>query len=406
VSGIALSNRHVFAVTANTAGRASRDPAGPSGLLVFDRRDLTLLAEHVFSSVFDAHSVLALDGELLVVSTGTDEITRVRLDGPNVVSEEVLWRMDVHGPRADVHHLNAICSRRGEVLVSGFGKKTGHLWSTATAGFIVSVTTGERLAMGIGHPHSLIDVEETLAYCESSTATVRLLGKNRAQQLPGYARGLCRVGDRLLVGTSRGRQTSKSTGLTTRADPGMPVGCCAVVTLRLPSLDIERVVDLDELAFELYDLQPVSDVAQWPVTEEAEWRKNLVTGLRAGYEERDATVSWLHAEVSVRDAEIARLHREVAERDRVITWLHGEAAERDHTITWLHGEAAERDRTITWLHGEVAERDRTITWLHGEVAERDPIITWLHREVANRDRLIDGLRQSQSRSPGQVESDP
>jgi uncharacterized protein DUF4915 len=331
VSGIALTNHYVFAVTTRTtmAGRGSRGPGEASSLLVFDRSDLSLLSDYVFSSVFDAHSVQASDTEVLVVSTGTDEIIRVQLDGPRVVSEDVIWRMDVGGPRSDVHHLNAICSRGGEVLVSGFGRKTSHTWSTATEGFILSVTTGERLATGIGHPHSLIDVDGTLAYCESSTETVRLLGEDRSRRVPGYARGLCRVGDRLLVGTSKGRQTSKSTGLTNRADPGIPAGCCAVVTITLPSLDIERVLHLDDLAFEIYDLRPVSGTAQWPVVEEAEWRKSLVAGLQAAYEESDATVSWLHTEVSIRDAEVARLHREVAERDRTITWLSGEVANRD-----------------------------------------------------------------------------
>jgi hypothetical protein len=329
ISGTLLTSRYLFAVLPNTM---TMSPNRPSSLLVFDRRDLTLLTDHAFSSIVDAHSLLAIDGGLLVVSTGTDEVTRVRLEGAEVVAEEVVWRMDANGPRADVHHLNAICSRGGELLVSGFGKKTGDTWSTAGSGFIVNITSGETIATGIGHPHSIIDVDGTMAYCESSTATLRMMGGARSQQLPGYPRGVCLAGDRLMVGTSQGRRTSKSTGLTNRADPGTTAGRCAVVMLALPNLTIERVVYLDDLAFELYDLQAVETIAGWPVVEETEWRKSRSTGLQAAYEACAATITWLHTEVSARDADITQLHREVALRDRTIAELHREVAVRDQRI--------------------------------------------------------------------------
>jgi hypothetical protein len=102
--------------------------------------------------------------------------------------------------------------------------------------------------------------------------------------------------------------------------------------LALPSLAIERVVYLDDLAFELYDLQAVGTIAAWPVVEETEWRKSRSTGLQAAYEACAATTTWLHTEVSARDAEITQLHREVALRDRTIAELHREVAVRDQRI--------------------------------------------------------------------------
>jgi hypothetical protein len=191
--------------------------------------------------------------------------------------------------------------------------------------------TGERIGEGLGHPHSILDIDGTLAYCESSTASV-VVGGSRSEQLPGYPRGLCRVGDRLLVGTSRGRKVSKSTGITNRADPGAPAGRCSVTTLALPGLAIERVDDLDELALEIYDLQPVSDAAAWPVVAETEWLKSRLVGLQERYEEHDGTVTWLHTEVAARDAEIVRLHSEVARRDASIAELQRDVADRDERL--------------------------------------------------------------------------
>lgn len=322
--GIAVSDRYVFVATGRpkSTGRASRGSAGPSGLFVLDRNDLSLISSHVCKNVVDAHSLYAGDGELVVTSTGTDELVRMPLRGPDVIGEEVLWRPDPAGPRADVHHLNALCSWHGKLVVSGFGRKVGQLWNSAADGFIADVASGERLATGIGHPHSLIELDDTLAYCESATATIRLLGNVNVREVPGYARGLCRVGDRLFAGTSKGRRTSKSTGaLTNRGDPGTPAGHCSLVQLRLGSLEIERVVDLDLLSWEIYDLQPISGVERWPVLEEVEWRDSFIVGIRTDYEERDQTVSWLHSEVGIRDSEITRLHREVADRDRIVEHL-------------------------------------------------------------------------------------
>ena len=153
---------------------------------------------------------------------------------------------------------------------------------------------------------------------------------------PDTRAGIARVGDHLFVGTSRGRQVSKSTGrLTNRADPGTPAGKCTVVCLTADTLEIRRVVDLDHLAIEIYDLLPVSETDGWPVLTDTEWRDELITSLTASFETRDATIAWLHTEVSDRDATVAWLHREVAERDRSVASLHQEVASRDRQIEAL-----------------------------------------------------------------------
>ena len=350
--GIALADPYIFVTTGRPRfkGRASRDSTGRSHLFVLDRHDLALVSSHVCEHVVDAHSLRVGDDHVEIVSTGSDEVVRLRLSGPHVIAEEVVWRPDPAGPRADLHHLNAICSWRNDVVVSGFGRKTDRLWSSAADGFIACLGSGERLATGIGHPHSVVDLDGTLAYCESSTGTVRLLGREEVGWVPGYARGICRVGDRLFVGASKGRRFSNSTGvLTNRADPGSPTGHCSLVRLRIDTLTTDKVIDLDLLSWEIYDLLAVSEVENWPLVDEVEWRDSFIVGVRAEYEERDQVLSWLHTEVGARDSEVTRLHQEVAERDRIVEWLHGEVAERDRIVKSLQREVAARDSVIEEL---------------------------------------------------------
>jgi hypothetical protein len=345
ITGLTVLGRYLFAVTSrsNPTGRGSVDPPGPSLLLAFDRTDLRLLHEHKCSTVFDAHSLWAWENELYVVSTGTDAVVRLGLRGPEVIAEQVRWRPDPAGPAADVHHLNAICSWGGRLVVSGFGPKADLPWSSATDGFIVDVATGESVVSGVSHPHSLTEVDGALAYCESSSRAVRLVGRSGEQRLPGYARGMCRVGDRLFVATSRARRVSKSTGaLTSLHDAGAELqGGCTLIRLTDDTLAIEEVINLEAYGGEIYDLLSVSAVQQWPIADEIAWRNAALRGLRESFDERDSTISALHIEVAQRDRTVGSLHQEVAKRDRTIAWLHGEVAARDQIVARGRTERAE-----------------------------------------------------------------
>jgi len=305
VTGTAITDDYVFVVSPLAANGSS------SSIVAFQRDDFRLLTEYTLASIIDAHSICAVDKGLLVVSTGTDSVVRVGLNGPNVVSEDVLWRPDPVGPFSDIHHLNGVCIHHGNAVVSGFGLRTDRFWSTAERGFIVDIATNERIADAIGHPHSVLDLDETIAYCESSTTSVRIAGSTREQQLPGYTRGLCRAGNRLIAGTSVGRRVSKSTRLSNRADPGISAGRCTITVLSLPNLDIERETDVSDLGTEIYDLQAVSHVERWPILEESIWTQRAILGARTSYEERHAAVAWLTSELASRDEEIARLRAEL-----------------------------------------------------------------------------------------------
>ena len=116
VTGIAASDHYIYVV---------RRDKPREQLVIFDRSDLTLRNCHTFQMVEEAHSMWGTDGALLVVSTGTDEVIEVKLRGAEVLAETVFWRPEPTAPRKDIHHLNAIYGWQGDLLVSGFGKKTG-----------------------------------------------------------------------------------------------------------------------------------------------------------------------------------------------------------------------------------------------------------------------------------------
>ena len=126
---------------------------------------------------------------------------------------------------------------------------------------------GSVIAAGLEHPHSLLPLSEKLAACASRHQELVVLGPGlaRNRKLDGYTRGLCLDGPDLFVGTSVGRRVSRSSGrVDNPADPGTTVGRCAVTQLSASDLAVKRTFDLGAYGDEIYDLVPVTAVAQWP----------------------------------------------------------------------------------------------------------------------------------------------
>lgn len=278
-TGLAVSDEHLYVVIQDQEYH----------LAVFDRATLDLQNLIALSPMLDVHS-LWLDGETLyAVSTGTDEIYRMRLRGTGVEAVEVYWRPDADGAREDRHHLNAIFGMHGHLYASGFGPKAGPRWGSARDGFIIDLSEKQSIASGIEHPHSVALIGDTLAYCESRHSALRFLGSERGQQLPGYTRGLCAIGDSIYVGTSLGRRVSKSTRLVNNpADPGVSSGGCAIYRLSAQSLAIEQAIDLSTFGYEIYELLPVEGAASWPTIPPSEWQPNLLRRLLINIDQQQA----------------------------------------------------------------------------------------------------------------------
>src|SRR5262249_47330312 len=131
---------------------------------------------------------------------------------PEIASCSIHWRPDPAWPRMDGHNLNGLCLHRGDLLVSGLGRHHPKGWAGAREGFIYNIDRGMTVAMGLHHPHSILELDCGLAWCESLRNIVHLPGLPPVIDLPGYPRGLCRIGESILVGTSARRKVSRSTG--------------------------------------------------------------------------------------------------------------------------------------------------------------------------------------------------
>jgi hypothetical protein len=249
IAGMALSSRYIFMALRSLPG---------SSLLVLRRADLTIVNYYTCHLVKDIHALWASSWFLFAASTGTDEVVALHLFDHEIHEEIVVWRPDPDGPRADRHHINTVSVWRDNLLIAGFGAKAGESWSSAQQGFILNQTRNEVIVSGIEHPHSIVALDDTIAYCESGSKTVRIAGTSRCRQLPGFTRGLCLLGGKLFVGTSIGRYISRSTGrINNLAELGLDEGLCSVSRLDAGTLEIEQTVDLSDYGSEIYELLPV-----------------------------------------------------------------------------------------------------------------------------------------------------
>jgi hypothetical protein len=328
-TGLAQCERYVY-VAAQPSDSLRPNAARPSSVLfVFNRHDLSLAGHYSFQSGTDIHSLLAHEGRLYAVSTGTDEVIELRLRNAEVISENCFWRLDTDVPREDIHHLNAISLWGDDLVISAFGRKASGRWHSARDGFIRNISRGETLAHGLDQPHSLADFGLSIGCCESRQRAVRVLGDQRVQHLPGYTRGMCLLDQHLFVATSMGRQVSRSTGLTNNpADDGLLGGQCTINRLSIATFDVEHTIDLGAYAQEIYDLLPVDDAAVWPVVDEIAWRNSSIRELASLLDQRTNWAKQLTTALAQRDSTIAALH----EQNRGASALQNEVVELRQTI--------------------------------------------------------------------------
>jgi hypothetical protein len=256
--GLALLGPYLFVVVrlGRPAGELER-----SRLYALAADSLTPLAEYDFELGRDVHSLYPLQGALYAVSTGTDELLRLTLDGPDVVAEEVHWRPDSSAPRADVHHLNSLYFYDGALVVSGFGARPeGADWKDARAGGLWHLGRGERFGPSLYQPHSMIARGRQLLVCESPRRLIRALDGSDAVALSSYTRGLALEDEDVWVGLSQGRQQSKSSGVihNLAAPEGTPTGECGLVRLGGERLLEKETLSLERFGREVYELLPLS----------------------------------------------------------------------------------------------------------------------------------------------------
>jgi hypothetical protein len=222
-------------------------------LSVIARDELECVFCQALPEVKEGHSILAKEGQLYVVSTGTDEVIRYDLAAEGAKNSQVVWSASPSG--SDTHHVNSIADWQGNLVVSAFGPKFGTLWASALEGYIHDISRDVRIKSGIYHPHSLSVRSDQLYYLESHRKLFCSLD-GVILSLTGYPRGVCWLSDDVVcLGSSVGRKLSKSTGLIANpADPGEPSGSCGVTVVNIKTGRRLKHLDLDRVAGEVYDL--------------------------------------------------------------------------------------------------------------------------------------------------------
>ena len=237
------------------------------GLLVLLQTELTLLA-HLsltyklidiwpLTSVVQPHSIAVHRDVPYLVSTETNSVVRFE-EG----KETVYWSPD---DADEGHiHINSIACHNDRLYASAFGPKAGMLWSDAREGYVMIVKMAHSLMRPLYHPHSLVPTEEGFLLCESSRQ--RLVCEN-GDVLPiggGYIRGLAVTSDEIVVGISRGRVRSKSTGIIVGnpADPGHLTDWCGIRRYvrnddGLAGCELRESICLQDYTREIYDILAV-----------------------------------------------------------------------------------------------------------------------------------------------------
>lgn len=204
--------------------------------------------------VSNAHSIAVLDDEIYVASTGNDSVVRFDPDK----GEELIWA--ANNNRKDTIHLNSLVWHEDDLYISAFGEKTGDLWSSADKGYVLNLTTGQSVLTSLYHPHSIYSTHEGIYCCDSSRMAIAREDGQRLVIGRGYTRGLAVSPERLYCGVSKGRTTSKSTGIMNNpADPGIKAGQCAVLIYERRNHDLEGSeligeVNLERYGDEIYDI--------------------------------------------------------------------------------------------------------------------------------------------------------
>jgi hypothetical protein len=162
----------------------------------------------------DAHSMIAWNGELLVVGTGTNQVFALAWPDGEAPASRVFYEQE---PGADTLHMNSLQAFDGRVYLSMFGKRSGDEWYRADDGQVLDLNAGGAIvARGLRHPHALFVVDDTLMCLESrGGAAIPVSGRPLAPfaRLPGYLRGACVADGALFIGASMARGHSKSRGV-------------------------------------------------------------------------------------------------------------------------------------------------------------------------------------------------
>jgi hypothetical protein len=223
------------------------------------RLDARLTVSDVWDvpEVTGGHSIAVSGSKAWVVCARTDSIVEFEPDS----GARWYWRANTGG--ADTLHMNSALWVDDTLYLSAFGPKADPQgpWSSATNGYILDVATGRRIAGPIRHPHTLVDYDGQLYWCESAGMAVCGQSGQRLDVGRGYVRGLVIDAGHVIVGISKGRNMSVSTGRRIVARVFRQTECAILVyrhdTVCLANSPLVAEISLADYGDEIYDILPL-----------------------------------------------------------------------------------------------------------------------------------------------------
>lgn len=225
----------------------------PEGEIITARRLL---------KVVDPHSLAFFERHLYIVSTGTNEIYRIALEGDQFSGEELFWHYPKTSRQFNEVHLNGITRYHDTFIATSFGEKKPAGNATRN-GTIFFVDSGELIAENLNQPHSPLFSRNQLFVAESGHGRIHILQQESGRRFKktaevetgGYPRGLLLVDDCLYVGISSTRNISKSQQEMLGSQDLTNV--TSIERVNLSNFRRTTVCSLQPFAREIYDLSVV-----------------------------------------------------------------------------------------------------------------------------------------------------
>lgn len=185
-------------------------------LLIWNLNECRWTSSILLPQVVDAHSLVLIEDDIFLISTGTNEIYRIPINGTDFGVPQLYWQYPLVSYDRDDVHLNGLTRDGNRLIASCFGTrdKSGK-WQSM--GRVFYIDTLENILTDLDQPHTPYVENDTLCVAESKAGIVHILSRSHVGWqvkknifIGGYVRGLSFLENDLLVGVSAARFTSRS----------------------------------------------------------------------------------------------------------------------------------------------------------------------------------------------------
>lgn len=229
---------------------------------------------------YDFHDIHVDQDRLYLVSTGTNDIIILSLDGKEIGRH-------AYPGHNDSWHINCLGKWDGRIVVSAFGEfdsQRGYKNNSRSRGFVMDIETNQKLWEGLSQPHTPVQHDGHYFICNSEEKQVLVRDASsgvRCLQFDGYTRGIAFSEHYMYVGLSESRNISSPLS-----------GKARVIALDLATFQTcgEKSIPFSEI----YDLRIVKGPSLLPIvflsltvealTSELHQRSRQLTDLQGGFQ--------------------------------------------------------------------------------------------------------------------------